>query len=303
VLVLGLAGGWFVTTRSIRPLRDISGTAMKISAGDLSQRIPAAKQASELGELTEVLNSTFARLEAVFAQQARFTSDAAHELRTPVSVILTQTQTALSRERSGADYRSTLEACQRAAQRMRELIESLLELARLDSGSEPMEMREFDLGRVVRECLELIAPLAAESGLTLKTDLPEVKAVGDPDRMAQVVTNLLANAVHYNREGGEVAVRAGADQGEAWLEVENTGPGIPAADLPHVFERFYRVDKARTKPGGRTGLGLAIAKAIVDSHGGRFSVESVTGERTRFSVRLPLAVKGGRAVVEHPQIP
>ncbi len=297
VLVLGLAGGWWVTTRSIRPLRNISTTAMKISAGDLSQRIPAANQARELGELTGVLNATFARLEAAFAQQTRFTSDAAHELRTPVSVILTQAQTALSRERSAADYRETLEACHRAAQRMRGLIESLLELARLDAGSEPMDKREFDLGRVAEECLELIAPLAAEFGLTLKRDLPEVKCVGDADRMAQVVTNLLANAVNYNKAGGEVVVRTGKDQDEAWLEVENTGPGIPAEDLPHVFERFYQVDKSRTRPGGRTGLGLAIAKAIVDSLGGRFEAESNAGEPTRFRVRLPLAREGNRAVV------
>ena len=160
MLVLGLAGGWWVATRAIRPIEAISATAVKIAGGDLSQRINAADTDSELGRLAGVLNSTFARLEAAFAQQARFTSDASHELRTPVSVILSQTQTALSRERPAAEYREALEACQRAAQRMRNLTESLLELARLDAGQEPMKQERFDLLRVARECVEMVRPLA-----------------------------------------------------------------------------------------------------------------------------------------------
>ena len=145
VLLLGLAGGWWVATRAIRPIEAISATAVKIAGGDLSQRINAADTDSELGRLAGVLNSTFARLEAAFAQQARFTSDASHELRTPVSVILSQTQTALSRERTSPEYREALEACQRAARRMKTLTESLLELARLDAGQEPMKRERFDL--------------------------------------------------------------------------------------------------------------------------------------------------------------
>ena len=149
MLLLGLAGGWWVATRAIRPIEAISATAVKIAGGDLSQRINAADTESELGRLAGVLNSTFARLEAAFAQQARFTSDASHELRTPVSVILSQTQTALSRERTSSEYREALEACQRAARRMRKLTESLLELARLDAGQEPMKRERFDLSRIV----------------------------------------------------------------------------------------------------------------------------------------------------------
>ena len=145
VLVLGLAGGWWVATRAIRPIEAISATAVKIAGGDLSQRINAADTDSELGRLAGVLNSTFARLEAAFAQQAQFTSDASHELRTPVSVILTQTQTALSRERTSPEYREALEACQRAARRMKALTESLLELARLDAGQEPMKRERVRL--------------------------------------------------------------------------------------------------------------------------------------------------------------
>ncbi|HWI55812.1 MAG TPA: histidine kinase dimerization/phospho-acceptor domain-containing protein, partial [Bacillota bacterium] len=217
ILVLGLAGGWWVASRAIRPIEDISATALKIAAGDLSQRINAADTDSELGRLAGVLNSTFARLEAAFTHQNRFTSDAAHELRTPVSVILTQTQTTLSRERSGPEYRETLQACQRAAQRMRKLTESLLELARLDAGQEPMKRDPFDLARVARDSVELVRPLASERGIKLQCDLPPVHCLGDAERIGQVATNLLSNAIHFNREHGEVRISAQAENGTAYL--------------------------------------------------------------------------------------
>ena len=158
VLLLGFAGGWWLASRAIRPIRSISDTAAKLSAGDLSQRINAADRESEFGELSAVLNSTFARLEAAFAQQKQFASDAAHELRTPISVLLTQTQSVLNRERTPEEYRQSLQACQRAAQRMRRLIESLLELARLDAGQEQMKQIRFNLSQLVKERVEEIFP-------------------------------------------------------------------------------------------------------------------------------------------------
>ncbi|MGA2864487.1 MAG: HAMP domain-containing sensor histidine kinase [Verrucomicrobiota bacterium] len=288
VLLLGLAGGWWLATRAIRPIEDISATALKIAAGDLSQRINAADTDSELGRLAGVLNSTFGRLEAAFAHQARFTSDASHELRTPVSVVLSQTQTALSRERSPAEYRAALEACQRAAQRMRKLTRSLLELARLDAGQEPIRREPFDLARVTRECVELVRPLAAERGVEIHCDLPAVQCLGDAERISQVATNLLSNAIHFNRPGGEVRVSTRAENGAAVLTVADTGEGIPAQDLPHIFERFYRVDKSRSGVQGQTGLGLAISKAVVEAHSGTIEVASQPGAGSSFSVKLPL---------------
>ena len=287
VLVLGLAGGWWLASRAIRPIEDISATALKIAGGDLSQRIDAADTESELGRLAAVLNSTFARLEAAFAHQSRFTSDASHELRTPVSVILSQAQTALSRDRSGEEYREALEACQRAALRMRRLTESLLALARLDAGQEPMKRERFDLARVARECVELVRPLAAERGLLMECALPGVECVGDPERIAQVATNLLSNAIHFNRDRGEVKISVGAENGSVLLAVTDTGAGIPPEDLPHIFERFYRVDKSRSRVQGRTGLGLAICKAIIDAHSGTVEVRSELGRGSTFTVKLP----------------
>lgn len=289
IFLLGLAGGAWVATRAIRPIRVISETAQKISAGDLSQRIDVADTESELGHLAGVLNTTFARLDAAFAQQARFTADASHELRTPVTVILTQTQTCLTRERPAAEYRETLEACQRAAQRMRRLTESLLELARLDAGEEPMRREPFDLARAAGESAELLRPLADLRRIALETHLGPAHCVGDAEHIGQVVTNLLTNAVHHNNEGGTVRLSVRAEGTEGVLRVIDNGTGIAREDQPHVFDRFYRADKARARADGRTGLGLAICKAIVDAHGGSIAVESEPGAGSTFTVRLPRA--------------
>jgi two-component system OmpR family sensor kinase len=289
VLLLGLAGGWWVATRAIRPIEDISATAVKIAGGDLAQRINAADTDNELGRLAGVLNSTFARLEAAFAQQARFTSDASHELRTPVSVILSQTQTALSRDRSSPEYREALEACQRAARRMRSLTESLLQLARLDAGQEPLPRAPFDLSRLARDCVELVRPLAAERRIQIHCDAPPLECLGDAERISQVITNLLTNAIHFNRDDGEIRVSVTAHGSNALLRVADTGQGIPAEDLPHLFERFYRADKSRSRTQGRNGLGLAICKAILDVHGGAIQVSSQPGTGTTVTVTLPLS--------------
>jgi two-component system, OmpR family, sensor kinase len=288
ILLLGLAGGWWLVGRALQPIDSISAAAAKISAGDLSQRINVAETGSELGRLAGVLNSTFARLETAFAQQQQFTADAAHELRTPVSVMLTQTQTALTRDRSATEYRETVEACQRASQRMRRLIESLLELARLDAGQETMKRLRFNLAGTVTDCVEQLKPLAGQRHVKILTELAPVEITGDAERLAQVAANLLTNAIQYHQPGGEVRVKLEAQTGLAVLTVSDTGPGISAEDLPHVFERFYRGDKSRTAAHGNAGLGLAISKAIVEAHGGTISVSSKPGTGTTFTAILPL---------------
>lgn len=287
VLLLGLAGGWWLASRAIRPIEEISATAVKIADGDLSHRINVADTESELGRLATVLNSTFTRLEAAFAQQARFTADASHELRTPVAVILNQTQSALTRERPGAEYREALEACQRAAQRMRALTESLLELARLDAGA-AMKRQPCDLARVTQDSVQLVRPLAKEAGVEIEVQLTETDCLADPEHLGRVVVNLLNNAIQYNKRGGTVRVSTTANHGTAVIEVADTGSGIPAEDLPHVFERFYRVDKSRAQPQGHAGLGLAICKAVVEAHNGTIAASSQPGAGSIFRVTLPL---------------
>ena len=286
VLVLGLAGGWWLSTRTIRPIKTISATAAKIANGDLSQRIPVQDSENELDQLASVLNSTFARLDAAFAQQAQFTSDAAHELRTPVSVILTQTQSILTRPRSGAEYCATLEACERAAQRMRQLIESLLELARLDSGK-ALKKEPVDLCPILAECIELLAPLAKQRNISIHTMIHPTSCRGDADRLKQVFTNLISNAIHYNKEGGELRVTAEQHDGGATVTITDTGIGIFPEHIPHLFERFWRADESRSHWEGRSGLGLSIVKSIVDMHNGNIRVVSKPEQGSTFIVHLP----------------
>jgi heavy metal sensor kinase len=288
ILLVGLAGGWWFVSRSLRPVENISAAAVKISAGDLSQRINVAEAESELGQLATVLNSTFARLESAFAQQKQFASDAAHELRTPVSVMLTQAQTALNRERTAPEYRATVESCQRAAQRMRRLIESLLALARLDAGQEQMKRLQFDFSKTISDCAELVKPMAEERAVKIFTELSSLEITGDSERLAQVVTNLLTNAIQYNLPDGTVRVKLESQDGMAVLAVSDTGQGIAAEDLPRVFERFYRADRSRST--GGNGLGLAISKAVVEAHGGTIEVASEENAGTTFTVRLPTGV-------------
>ncbi len=288
VLLIGLLGGWWLSSRAIRPIKDISGTAKKISKGDLSQRIPLSDTDSELGELAAMLNHTFARLQANFEQQAQFTGDAAHELRTPVAVLLTQTQTALARERDAGEYKESLEACERAAKRMRSLTESLLALARLDTEVEKAPREYADLARIVSESVEQFSALAQEKGIDIKQELDPAFFSCNPDQISQVVNNLLSNAIQYSDAGCHVMVSVKTESNQAVLQVRDNGRGIPETDLPHIFKRFYRADKSRTRSQGRVGLGLAITETIVKAHGGTIAVESTVGRRTSFTVRFPL---------------
>lgn len=287
ILFFGLAiGSWFVA-RALRPIAEISAAAEKISSGDLSQRVNTAETKSELGRLATVLNSTFARLDAAFTLQKRFAADAAHELRTPVSVLIAQTSAALNRPRSYEENLATIEACHRASQRMRQLITSLLQLARIDAGQENARRVTFDLLPVASECLELVKPLATESGLKIILTASDAKISGDPEQIHQVITNLVTNAIQYNRPGGEVRVEIFSEKQSASLRVTDTGMGISPADLPRIFERFYRADESRSS--GNAGLGLAICQAIIEAHGGTVEVSSQENVGTIFTVRLPLA--------------
>jgi two-component system, OmpR family, sensor kinase len=288
VLTLGLGGGWWLTSSAIRPVEAISATASRISAGNLAERINVAEADTELGRLAGVLNSTFARLEAAFAQQKQFIADASHELRTPIAVLISEAQTTLARQRSAPEYRQTIEGCLETAQDMRRLTQSLLELAHYDAGQALVEPRLFDLAEWARACVEFVRPLAGERRIAIHCDLAPAQVLGEAERLGQVITNLLTNALHYNREGGEVRVATRAEGPSAVVAVADTGPGIAAADLPHIFERFYRADQARARAQGRTGLGLAICQAIVQAHGGSIEVSSQPGQGTTFVVRLPL---------------
>ena len=287
VLALGLGVCWAITTIAIRPIDEISAAAERISTGDLSGRVPVADTDTELGGLAAVLNTTFSRLDAAFARQLQFTADAAHELRTPLAVIISETQTALARDRSAGEYRETVAGCLETAQQMRQLTESLLALARVD-GSDAVPHREHvDVGALVEMAATRFRETAQHRGVAIHSKLPPTSAFTTPERLEQVINNLLSNALDYNRPGGTVTLSTRNDGGDAVFTIADTGVGISGEHLPHIFDRFYRVDKSRSRVDGHAGLGLAICKTIVDAEHGRITVQSAEGVGTTFEVRLP----------------
>ena len=287
VLALGLAVGWWITTGALRPIGVIVSTAKRIARGELGERIPVRQKDSELGRLSVALNETFSQLEESFARQSQFTADAAHELRTPVTIILTQAQHALTRERDGATYKLTLEACVSAARRLRQLTESLLELAMLDAGAAPLKTEECDLAEIARDIETMLQPLAEERGIAFTGELSPALCHADAARISQVVLNLITNALDHTPAGGRVTFRTDIEPGGAVFSVNDTGAGIAAEHLPHIFDRFYRTDDSRNRRTGGAGLGLAICKAIADAHGARLEVSSVEGGGSTFALRIP----------------
>ncbi|MES2792124.1 MAG: ATP-binding protein [Planctomycetota bacterium] len=290
VMAAGFLGGGWLTARAIRPILAMTATAESISAQNLNERIDLKETDTELGQLGSVLNRTLDRLQSAFEQQSRFTADASHELRTPLSVILAHTELALSRPRTAEEYQSSLGICQRASIRMQSLIEGLLMLARFDSGQPVLETTEFDLEHVTVECIEMVQSQAETRQIKMTTDFSPVRIRADRGRIGQVITNLLTNAIRYNHDGGTVCVKLRAVDHQVVICVTDTGVGIPADELPHIFERFYRVDKARTRPEGGSGLGLSICQTIVAAHGGTIVVRSEPGSGTTVEVHLPSAV-------------
>ena len=287
VVAVGFGVGWWLITRSLRPIRSISDSARHIANGNLSQRIDSKETESELGQLTEVLNQTFSKLEHAFDQQVRFTADASHELRTPVAVILAKCQFALMRDRDPEKYKEALSTCEASAQHIRRLVESLLELARIDSGEFQIIRTDSDLGRIAKDGAHLLHMLAEAKQVDIQVNCPDTPCFLDPDRIHQVVINLLSNAVKYTQEGGRIAISTRTEADECILAIADNGQGIAAEDLPHLFDRFYRADKGRSNERQSTGLGLAITKAIVEAHGGRIEVTARIGQGSTFSVRLP----------------
>lgn len=289
VLVLGLAGGWWFSSRAIRPISEMSATAESISVRNLSSRINTQSTAAELEQLATVLNHTFDRLQSAFERQSQFTADASHELRTPLSVILSHAELALSRPRSNEEYQKAFQACRRASLRMKTLIDSLLLLARFDAGHTEVERRPVDLDRLAADAVEMVQPLADEKQIELQCRADSIVVAADAERLFQVFTNLLSNGIRYNKAGGRVELEITSDEQDVIIRVADTGVGISPNDLPRIFDRFYRVDKARTTAEGGCGLGLAICTSIIEAHGGRISAQSQIDVGTTVEVRLPLA--------------
>jgi heavy metal sensor kinase len=243
----------------------------------------------ELGRLTQTVNAMIARLERSFTEIRRFTADASHELRTPLTVIRTEAEVALAKPLDPADYRNLLGSILEECDRLARLTDQLLTLAREDAGPARAPAEPLDLCAVVGGVVEDLRPLAEARGLQLRAEQNgPVLTHGDALRLRQVFLNVVDNAIKYTPPGGEVAVRIDRRDREAVVTVRDNGAGIPPEHLPRVFDRFYRVDKARSKAEGGTGLGLSITQSIVAAHGGRVELTSSPGQGTTCTVRLPV---------------
>ena len=288
ILAIGYVGGWWIARRALRPIASMSQAAVQISGGDLSQRIDETDTKNELSDLVNVLNTSFEKLEESFTQQRRFSADASHEMRTPLAVILAKTELALVRERPVEKYQETLQTCYDSASHMSTLVESLLELSKVDSGQFKVVPKLGQLSILVEDCVQLVSPLAEKKGIEIESDLIDVRCSFDEQRLRQVMINLLSNAIKYNKQDGYIRVGMQLDGENVLVKIKDSGPGLSDEDSACIFNRFYKVDNSRASEKGSTGLGLPISKAIVDAHCGSISVDSELGVGSEFSVSLPI---------------
>jgi len=245
---------------------------------------------NEMGRLATTLNGMIARLEAAFSRQRQFTADASHELRTSLAVIQAESTLALEKDRTPAEYRKSLELVSQEVTYMSAVIGKLLLLARGDSGKEPLNFQEVSIKELLTELSSDVEVLARDKGLKFKLGpLEDITVKGDRVKLRQLFLNLLENAIRYTASGGSIISAAVKRKDTAVVSVSDTGIGIPPEHLPRIFERFYRVDKARSRAEGGTGLGLAIVRYIVKAHSGKIEVESQPGRGSTFRVILPLS--------------
>jgi two-component system OmpR family sensor kinase len=298
MLAIAFFGGLWLADRAMRPVRTIARTAQSISESDLNRRIDM-KGRDELAELAGTFDAMLARLQAAFDRQRRFVADASHELRTPLTIINLEVGRVLAGHRSLDEYQHALQIVNAEGERMTRLVSDLMTLARMDAGQTVLHFEELDLSDVALEAAERLSALAERQQIRLEMkDLPELLVHGDRQYLVQMVSNLIENAVKYSGPGQTVQIETGPrhddQQDAAMLRVSDHGPGIPSDHLPRLFDRFYRVDQARTHNPGEasspagSGLGLSIVAWIVQSHGGEIHVQSKVNEGSVFEVTLPL---------------
>ena len=289
MLVLAAFGGGFLASRALNPIDRITRTAQRISADDLTQRLHLPPSPDEVGRLAGTFDQMLDRLEQAFSRQRQFTADASHELRTPLAVLAAQADLALDQARRPEDYRAALREIHQQAVQMAQLLSELLMLARVDSGPVEIDHERLDLTALVADTIATLTPLAAAGGVTLTApSLHPAPITGDQARLTQLIVNLVDNALKYTPVGGSVEVSVNVVDSQAQVQVVDNGVGIAPEHLPHVFERFYRADAARSRDEGGAGLGLSICQWIAIAHEGTIAVHSTSGQGTTCTVSLPL---------------
>ncbi len=286
-LLLAVFGGVLLSRQALQPVARSIRTAQRLNPADLTARLPLTGAGDELDQLAGTINDLLDRLAAYHGQVIRFTADASHELRGPLAAMRAAIDVTLQQRRTAAEYQDTLGSMGEQCGRLTALVNGLLLLAQADAGQAELRREPVDLAALVDEVAEMFQPLAEERGLELVWDRsPAVPVRGDPPRLRQLLTNLVDNAIKFTEAGGTVRVRVERAGNLARLAVADTGEGILAEHLPHVFERFYQADPARSSAG--TGLGLSICRWIADAHGGSIRAESGRAQGSTFTVDLPL---------------
>jgi heavy metal sensor kinase len=289
VLLIGSLGGYWMSRRALRPVDEITREAQTIGIGNLSQRLEVPAAGDELQRLSKTWNSMLERLEAAVKRLSQFTADASHELRTPIALIRATAELTLRRERSSETYREALRHIIQESDRTARLIEDLLLLARADAGLPALPLNRMELTPLVRDICEQGQILARQRQLEICSEAPEQPVYVDANDPAlrRLLLLLVDNALKYTPAGGRITVSVALDSSGPTVTVRDTGIGIPGAALPHVFERFYRVDESRNREAGGAGLGLSIAQWIAERHHARLEAESVVGHGSSFRVRFP----------------
>jgi heavy metal sensor kinase len=296
IAISALTGYW-LAGRALRPVADITHLASQIDGDDLGSRLNLDLPDDELGRLASTFDSMLVRIDEAFQRQRQFTGDAAHELRTPLALMRSQIDLAMTQAESTSEYREALAAMDGDVTRMTALVGMLLSLARADAGQLTPNREPVDLADLARDVTEQLEPIAAETGITLQANLEPVTATVDADMIIQVLVNLIDNAIKHTPIGGTVTVGVARANAAATITVSDTGAGIPAVHLPRIFDRFYRVETGRARSAGGSGgigLGLAICQAIAHAHQGTLTASSEEGKGSTFRLTIPTDAAGVR---------
>lgn len=289
LLVVSFFGGYFLVNRTLSPVRTVVASAKKITAEDLSLRLPSVGSKDEIGELVDTFNGMIARLDGSFRKIKQFSSDVSHEFKSPLTIIRGEIDVALRKSRLKQDYIDTLGSVGEEVEALQRIIDNLLFLAGTEAEGEQLPFETVALHKIVLEVFEIIQKMAKEKniGFVLK-EIQTIDIQGEASLLKRVFFNLFENAVKYSDNGGKVEILLENESNTAVFSIKDTGIGIPGNEIPFIFDRFYRVDRARSRRMGSAGLGLSIAKRIVRLHNGKIDVTSTPGEGSTFVVSLPI---------------
>jgi heavy metal sensor kinase len=292
-LVVASLGGLFLANKALRPVDEITKTARRITSKNLEQRIKLRKGNDEIGRLAETFNEMISRLGRSFKQMRQFSADASHELRTPLTIVKGEIEVGLRKQRPLKEYRRILKSNLEEVNHMSQIVNDLLFLSKADMGEIHLQKQHIDLTQLVTEVHAQARMIAIAKEITVRMSADSnVGVIGDRLRLRQLLLNLVDNGIKYTPEGGEMVISLASNDSQVKLRVLDNGIGISPEDQLHIFDRFFRVDKARSREAGGSGLGLSICKWIIDAHGGEISVESEPGKGSTFTVTLPVAPQG-----------